>query len=272
MSTSPPAYQAPTSLSSASDEQTRRGRSSVNSGWGERIADLGVGSALVLGGIRSLSKRRWPLGVAMTLGGGYLLYAGVTGHFSPYAQLGLVREGRKSQGGLVVQRSITILAPREQVYEYWRDLTHLPAFMSHLERVSTIDEKRSHWVVRAPLGTHAEWDAEMTEEQPNELLAWQSLPDASISNQGRVRFSDAPVGRGTQVEVRLVYEPPFGTGGAALARLFGEEPTQQVDSDLRRLKALLEAGEAPTTQNQPRGGLVVGHRQLYGPPTSAPRQ
>lgn len=266
MPASSAAQRVPTINGAPFVEQTRRGRASVNSGWGERIVDLGVGSALVLGSARSLLQRHWLLGAAMALGGGYLLYAGATGHFSLYAQLSLVREGGKSQRGLVVQRSITILMPREQVYNYWRDVTHLPTFMSHLESVLAIDEKRSHWVARAPLGAHVEWDAEITEEQPNELIAWESLPNANVSNQGHVRFFDAPVGRGTQVEVRLVYEPPFGSAGAAVARLFGEEPTKQVDSDLRRLKALLETGEAPTTKHQPHGGVVIGNSQLLGPP------
>ena len=74
--------------------------------------------------------------------------------------------------------------------------------------------------------TTVEWDAEITEERPNELLAWRSLPGSQIENSGSVRFKKAPADRGTEVHVSLKYEPPAGKARAALAKLFGEEPTQ----------------------------------------------
>src|SRR5579859_958941 len=233
--------------------QSRRGRTSINSGWGERLADFALGGGLIVGGL----QRRSLLGGALILGGGWFLYAGATGHFQPYAALGLVREGG-SGSGLVVERSITIGKPREQVYRYWRDFAHLPTFMRHLEAVTTSDGRRSHWVAKAPLGRQVEWDAEITTELPNELIAWESLPGARVANRGEVRFADAPGGRGAELSVRLTYAPPLGTAGAAVARLFTEEPNQQIDEDLRRLKAILETGETPTTENQPHGKVVIG--------------
>jgi uncharacterized membrane protein len=130
----------------------------------------------------------------------------------------------------------------EEVYAFWRDLRNLSRFMMHVELVTTSGD-RSHWIVKGPAGTTVEWDAEITEERPNELLAWRSLPGSQIENSGSVRFKKAPADRGTEVHVSLQYEPPAGKAGAALAKLFGEEPTQQLTDDLRRFKQVMETGE-----------------------------
>jgi uncharacterized membrane protein len=124
-------------------DQTRRGRTSRNAGIGERLADVGVGGALVIAGLRQRSLL--PGGV-MIVSGGYFLYAAATGHFKPYAALGFVRERGLSNRGLVVERAITIAAPREPVYRYWRVFTHLPSFMRHLQSVTVTEDRRSHWV------------------------------------------------------------------------------------------------------------------------------
>jgi uncharacterized membrane protein len=125
----------------------------------------------------------------------------------------------------------------------WHNFENFPRFMAHLESVRMIDERRSHWKATAPGGSTIEWDAETIEDRPNELIAWRSLPDSEVPNSGQVRFRDAPGNRGTEVIVDLKYQPPGGKIGALIAKLFGEEPSQQVKSDLRRLKQFLEIGE-----------------------------
>lgn len=232
--------------------QSRRGPSAVSSGRGERIADIFIGGSLVAGGVSLALRRRFLLGAPLVAGGAWFLSAAATGRFSPYAALGLVRADSQSGSGLVVDRAITIARPRTVVYAYWRDLTHLPQFMPDLLAV-TQEGDHSHWVATAPITGQVEWDAQITEERPGELLAWQSLPGASVENGGEVRFRDAPGGRGTEVRARLIYQPPMGTAGAALARIFQKEPSQQVDESLRRLKAIMEAGEAPRVDGQPDG-------------------
>jgi uncharacterized membrane protein len=139
------------------------------------------------------------------------------------------------------------------VYQFWRNLENLPRFMKHLKEVRALDAKRSHWVANAPLGTSVEWDAEIIMEQTDELIAWRSLPDAQVPNAGTVRFRALPAGRGTEVIVILEYMPPAGAIGAAVAKLFSEEPSQQIEGDLRRLRSVLEAGEIPTVNGQPSG-------------------
>jgi uncharacterized membrane protein len=140
-----------------------------------------------------------------------------------------------------VVRSITINRSPELVYAFWRKLENLPKFMAHLESVSDEGEL-SRWRATGPAGTSVEWLAKITLDRPNEQLAWCSVEGASVPNRGTVCFKTAPGNRGTEVVVELKYEPPLGALGAAFAKLFGEEPGQQISGDLRRLKQVLETG------------------------------
>lgn len=149
----------------------------------------------------------------------------------------------KRRGFIEVRESITINRPVSEVYSFWKNFENLPRFMEHLESVQVTGERRSRWRTRAPAGNKVEWEAEITEDRPNELIAWRALPGADVPNMGRVRFLPAPGGRGTEVQVELRYEPPGGKLAALIAKLFGEEPGQQVRSDLRRFKQVMEAGE-----------------------------
>ncbi len=142
-----------------------------------------------------------------------------------------------------VTEAITVNRSPEEVYRFWRNFENLPRFMEHLESVNSIDNLRSRWKAKAPAGTTVEWVAEIIDDQANRIIAWRSLPDADVPNSGMVRFALAPGNRGTEITVELHYEPPGGAIGAAIAKLFGQEPSQQVKSDLHRLKQVLETGE-----------------------------
>jgi uncharacterized membrane protein len=95
--------------------------------------------------------------------------------------------------------------------------------------------------------------AEITEDLPNEAIAWQSLEGADVNNSGWVQFQRGPAGHGTFVKARIDYEPPAGKAGALIAKAIGKEPGQLVKGDLRRFKSILETGEIPTTEGQPHG-------------------
>ena len=142
-----------------------------------------------------------------------------------------------------VVQSITINRAPEDVYRFWRRLDNLPQFMKHLESVDVIDQQRSHWKAKGPADKTVEWDAVITEDRPNELIAWRADGKADVYNEGTVRFRSAPGGRGTEVTVDLRYDPPGGVAGVAVAKLLHREPGQQVYDDLRRLKQVLEIGE-----------------------------
>jgi uncharacterized membrane protein len=146
-------------------------------------------------------------------------------------------------GIIRTKRSITVHRPVAEVYAFWRDFENLPRFMRHLESVTVLDERRSRWTALAPAGQTVTWDAEITDEREDELIAWRSLPGALVFNAGEVRFLAAPGGRGTEVRVTLEYDPPFGKLGSKVAMLWREEPGQQVQDDLRHFKQVMETGE-----------------------------
>jgi uncharacterized membrane protein len=158
------------------------------------------------------------------------------------------------RSGIVRSRkTITIDCSPEELYRFWRNFENLPRFMNHLESVQRKDDRRSHWIAKGPANARFEWDAEITEDRPNEYLAWRSVGNADVRNAGNVRFVKAPGDRGTEIHVELIYFPPGGRLGATAAWLMGQAPEQRVQEDLRQLKQLFELGETTTTQGQPSG-------------------
>ena len=210
-------------------------------------------SAVGGGVIALLGLKRGGLGGALLAAvGGGLIYRGVTGHCSGYAALG-VNTAEPSpaephayfERGIHVEESVTVNKTPWELYDFWKNFENLPRFMAHLKDVKKIDEKRSHWVARAPAGTSAEWDAEIINDEPNALIAWRSLGGATVDNAGSVRF--VPAAQGTEVKVVLDYIPPAGRLGAMVAKLFGEEPSTTVREDLRRFKEVMETGGVAAT-------------------------
>lgn len=166
-------------------------------------------------------------------------------------------------GSVHVEKCITVNRSADDCYRFWRDFENFPRFMKHLESVTAADDTRSHWVAKGPAGTSFEWDAEITADKEGELLAWSSTADAQVQNAGMVRFERAPGDRGTIVWIDMQYKPPGGKAGSAVARLFGEEPAQQIEEDLRRFKWLIETGEIPTNVGQASGRRDLVSRLLF---------
>lgn len=149
-------------------------------------------------------------------------------------------------GDHIVGRAVTINKPAAELYAYFRDFTKLGTFMENVVRVDVLDAKRSHWVVKAPAGKTVEWNARITEERDGELIAWASEEGADVPNAGRIEFRDAGL-RGTVVTATIAYDPPAGTVGKLIAKLFQREPAIQARRDLRRFKQLMETGEIATS-------------------------
>ena len=152
-------------------------------------------------------------------------------------------EARGWHEAALVGRTVTINRPRAELYAFWRDFNNLAVFMENIDSVQSLDDKRSHWSVKAPGGKTVEWDALITEDAAESLIAWEAAPGADIKNTGRVEFFDAAPGRGTEVRVTIVYDPPGGEIGKLIAKLFQKEPKVQARRDLRRFKQLMETGE-----------------------------
>lgn len=141
-----------------------------------------------------------------------------------------------------VIKSIEIDAPIQEVYSLWSNFENFPRFMAHVKEISTTGMGQSHWVVSGPAGVPVEFDTVTTEDVPNDIIAWETVPGSTVKHRGQVRFRESRTGR-TQVNVRMVYNPPAGAIGHAVATLFGTNPKQAMDADLARLKSLFEVGK-----------------------------
>jgi uncharacterized membrane protein len=223
----------------------------------ERFISAGAGALLALTGL----SRRSLGGVALAVLGGGLIYRGASGYCPLYESLGIDTSQASSPGesgasprayferGIHIEESFAVRKYPWELYAYWRNFENLPRIMSHLESVRVIDDRRSHWVAKAPAiaGGTVEWDAEVINDEPNSTIAWRSLADADVDNAGSVRFVPSPDGRMTDVKVVIDYIPPAGRVGDWVARVFGEAPDQQISADLRRFKETMESGQAAPT-------------------------
>lgn len=234
----------------------RHKKGNANLGNAERIISGLAGAALLALIFRK--KRLRPVLFPVATG---LIAKAFTGHSAKRALKGLTGTEKRvspvaSVGrgqGIKVEQSVTINRPVVEVYRFWRNFENLPRFMDHLESVTVIDETRSHWVAKGPAGTRVEWDAVIHNEVDDELIAWRSLPGSEVNNAGSVHFSPTAGGNGTDVRVVLSYEPPAGRAGAAFAKLLGEEPSKQVEDDLRRFKQVMDSGDV-TAGSRPYAG------------------
>ena len=234
-------------------------------GWlWSRVAGDAMDLALLVASGRSRPGRRVALATAAVAG------------VATLDTLAAIEQGRLQHGGVAstgamdtgngavrVRKSITINQSPEACYRFWRNFENFPRFMNHVDAVHTLDATRSRWFVRAPLGRQVEWTAELASDVPAQQLGWRTLPGAEIDHAGVVRFAPAGGERGTRVEIDLSYRPPLGKAGSSIAKLFGEEPSQQIDDDLRRFKQLIETGEIPTTVGQPSGRRSLIGRALH---------
>lgn len=218
----------------------------------DRWSYVASGLSLVAWGLRRGSAG----GGALAGVGGWLLYQAYTGNNPMFNPLNIrVNQNPREPNAketIMVDASLTIGKPREQIYRFWRQLDNLPQIAPHLRSVDVLDERRSHWRVKSPTG-ELQWDAEITRDEANREIAWRTTMKQSVVNFGSVQFRDAPGGRGTLVKVHLEYVPPAGSLGTAIARMTGQSPERMVEEALSRLKQLLETGEIATTQGQPSG-------------------
>jgi uncharacterized membrane protein len=228
------------------EEQARFGE---NVGYPEAIISSLAGGALCLLSLAPASRGRSWTRPALAMVGAALLHRGITQHCPVYEALGsntndLGRRKVATGRSLKLQRHAIVRRRPEELYRYWRDLSNLPRIMRHLESVEVINDRLSHWVVRALPGVampKVEWDAEIVNEVENELIGWRSLAGSDVEMAGSVRFRPARNGHGTELIVTLQYDLPGGRLGAALAKLLGRDPERMIKEDLRRFKEAMEA-------------------------------
>ncbi|MET8835980.1 SRPBCC family protein [Micromonospora sp. NPDC004540] len=192
--------------------------------------------------------RRRRLGLALAALGGITA-------IDLYVSVRATRNRRRRPGGFA-HGSVTVNRTPEEAYRFWRDVENLPRFMYHLQSVRGTGPRRSRWAAKAPAGRTVEWEAEIVEERPDQLIRWRSVDGARVPNAGTVRFTPAAGGQGTEVRVELEYAVPGRRVGTLVAKAFGENPQQQICDDLRRFKQVIETGEITRSDGTPDGTSI----------------
>jgi uncharacterized membrane protein len=236
------------------------GTRGININETERLISIAAGIPVTIFGL----TRGILNGLVPTLFGGCLISRGVTGHSFLYQVLGVSTVKHTptiatlpNNQGIQVKRAVTIIASPEELYRYWRNFQNAPRFMVNVESVQATGDGRSHWVAKTPMGTKVEWDAEVTNDEPDRLIAWRRTQGPFLApSGGSVHFEPKRQGRETVTRLEIEFRQLRGPIGTMLGNVLGQIPEQLVRQDLERFKELMEAGEIATTAGQPSGRRV----------------
>jgi uncharacterized membrane protein len=133
-----------------------------------------------------------------------------------------------------IEKTIEVDVPVQTAYNQWTQFEDFPKFMENVESVEQIDETHLHWVAEYG-GKRHEWDAEITEQMPDQKISWRSL--GGVKHDGTVVFE--PLGpERTKVRVEMEWEPEGVVEKAGAAVGLDE---RSVSEDLDRFKEFVEA-------------------------------
>lgn len=213
----------------------------INLKWPERYISVITGAKIAFSGLAQMFSS--PVASIVKLGtGGYLLNRGLTGHCELYEKVG---KKDIEPVSISISTSVNISKPRMEVYNFWRKLDNLPLFMTHLKSVEILDEGHSRWTLRLPVDIGAlSWEAEITYDEPGEIIAWESVEGANLHTTGRVRFIDTPEPDTTLIHVLITYQPPVGLIGATLAHLVNPLFKKMVEDDIQNFKRYMDLSNA----------------------------
>jgi len=214
----------------------------------ERVLSVVGGVFLAYKSLKMLRKH--PLiGIQEALAGGLLIYRGATGFCPVYSALD--KDGTDPRA-LNITESFIVDRPREEVYSFWRRLENLPRFMKHLASVDEYDRKNSHWRANLPGEIlKLNWNAEITREDENNYIGWQSVEGSMVENAGKVTFHDALNGSGTELTVDISYFPPAGSLGQGIAHLLSGVFEKIVREDVTNFKHYIEGNDYKTYEHKP---------------------
>jgi uncharacterized membrane protein len=223
------------------DVQDRLVHERRNISEAERWLSIAAGIGLATYG---LTRRRGVAALTLAAFGGLLFRRGASGHCDTYELFGIntagtgqdTRRALGGNGGVIVDEHVTINQPVEMLYRFWHNLENLPRVMRHLDSVERVTDTLSRWRAKGPAGTIVEWNAEIINDIPNKLIAWQSIEGSDVVSAGSVNFDDLGAERGTRVRVRLQYRPPGGKIGAAIVKLVGSDAATEIREDLKQFK------------------------------------
>lgn len=148
------------------------------------------------------------------------------------------------------QASIMIQAPVAECYRRWRDVEKFPEFMPRVIRVQAIQEHDREpwsalsglaydWEVRGPLGHSYRWTAVITQDIPDKIISWATLPSQDVATSGSANFMRQANHEDTLVEVTLAFSVPGGPGGELLSDVARYGDTVLMDS-LQAFKRYVE--------------------------------
>lgn len=211
------------------------------------LVQAGIGLVMTAIGVIGMIRRPRLLSGLFLAGGATMGYLGVTKLLVPTDEMTESETGMSNPAasighleGIKIEDSITVGRPHRELYDIWRDFSNLPNILPGLERVDVIDENRSHWVARGPLGTSVEWDAEIYIENVGEMISWRSVEGSEVETAGSVHF-EAIAPDETRIRIFMKLDPPAGQLGEAVASLMGEDPEDAVHEALEAFKDSIES-------------------------------
>ena len=209
-----------------------------NVGEAEQWVSVLGGLALGWYGLTRGARLRRSLQTGVLAAGGLLIARGLVGHCAVYRALGLDSVSGPARTRL--EHAVTVHRPAEEVYQFWHNVENWPLFMPHLKSITRAGRNRLHWSLKGPAGATVTWDAAITDERPNERIAWESLAQSGGSDRGVVRFRTVVPGQ-TEVRLRLDYSPSAGPVGVATERALSGDPEHRVREQLEQFKRLIES-------------------------------
>lgn len=215
-----------------------------------------VGGALVIRGLR----QRTFGGLVMALVGGWMLSRGIGGAGQITKRLTEASAGGESEMAVTARRNITIGKPAEELYEMWRDPDQLSEIMGHFAEVTAVEEDQLRWTIAGPRGRDISWETRIVEDEPGDVIRWETTDGATVPNEGTIIFQEASGGRGTQVTLSVTFDPPGGRLTNTALKTLDIAPEILAGEALGRFKSLAESGEIQTlegnTSARGRGDLL----------------
>ena len=218
-------------------ENSLKAAETINLDGGERTISFLAGSYLLYKSLKNITKHPL-LGLQGAAAGGLLIYRGASGVCPLYQRLGIDTTDPEA---IHISETITVNAPREKVFAFWRELSNLPKFMAHLKTVTETSDTTSHWVANTPGNLiPLSWNAEITHEEEGKYIGWQSTTGSMVENAGKVEFIDTLNTIGTQLHIEINYFPPAGSVGRGIAAIFNGVFEKMIRADIQHFKIYAE--------------------------------
>ena len=199
-----------------------------------RVAAGAIGSALAWHG----TSRRIIPGIPFVLVGcGLLGRALADGGLASWMH---TAEGKQSVQTKTVRRTMTVRAPIDRAFDFWRHYDEtLPECLTRVKHITTMGGGRARWVLNGPGPADVVWTTVVTRCSPNKELAWQTEPGSAAAHTGRATFHDNGDGT-TTVRLQMTYDSLTDALVRTMARRLGTDQATLFDDDLNRLQAAIE--------------------------------